>query len=151
MPAWMPWLLLNVLALIGATREAQRVVGWLAFLAERLAAIPCGPEVVVFLVALGLGGLPSFLNAVPPPSTHDEFAYLLAADTFAHGRLTNPPHQLWEHFETFHEIMQPTYAAKFPPAQGVALLTGRLLGAPIIGAWGTDAIACAAMCWMIRG
>src|SRR5690349_8553288 len=52
------------------------------------------------------------------PEIHDEYAYTLAGETFAHGRLTNLPHPLWRSFQTFHTLMRPTYQAKYPPAQG---------------------------------
>lgn len=84
-------------------------------------------------------------------SAYDEFSYLLAADTFASGRLTNPTHPMRRHFETRSVNHVPTYHSIYPPGQGAFLAMGRVLtGHPIVGVWISMALASMATCYLLQ-
>jgi hypothetical protein len=105
-----------------------------------------GLGVIVLRAAL----LPLF--PVPLPFVPDDFSFLLASDTFVHGRLTNPTPAMWTHFESIHISMQPTYQSMYFPGQGLLFAVGQLLfHQPWLAALVMDGLMCAGIVWMLQG
>ena len=113
---------------------------------RRLAASPAKALVLFFALGAGVTAA-SFLAFGPPiPKVTDEFGHLLVADTSLHGRLANPGHPMWRHFDIY-ALQFPAYASKYPPGQGALLALGGLFGSKALGLCLGAGLLAAAMAW----
>lgn len=127
---------------------------WFARIERTFARLARRPWLAIVSVGLAapllrLALLPLF--PIPLPYVHDDFSLLLAADTFAHGRLANPTPAMWTHFETFHVTMLPTYGSMYFPGWGLLLAAGQVIfGHPWFAILCINGLMCAAIVWMLQ-
>jgi hypothetical protein len=128
-------------------RAGGRAEQWVRRFANRkkLAVATCA-ALAMFPRAMLLPVMP-----IPKPQIVDEFSYILGAETLAKGRLTNPVHPLWQHFESFHINMVPTYESQYEPAPSAFMALGLILGKSCWwGVWLATGLMCAAICWSLQ-
>ncbi len=87
----------------------------------------------------------------PKPMVSDEFAYLLAAETFAGFALSAPSPPSPESFQSTHVLVEPTHASKYPPGQSLLLTLGIWLGEPALGLALGGCLAALCLLWALRG
>ncbi len=103
-----------------------------------------------FLIGTLLPMTWGFIRGFPVPHAQDEFSYTVAADTYAHGRITNPTPPSFESFESGHIIVEPSYISKYPPLQGLFMAIGQILfNQQIFGVWLSCGLMAASLFWML--
>lgn len=121
-------------------------------MADTLARRPGWCMLALALVPIGLRLMLVWRFTIPAPGVSDDFSYLLAADTLRHFRLANPTHPLYQFFETFFVLQQPTYSSIFPLGQPFFLAVGQMLtGNAWFGVALTSGALAALSYWMLRG
>ena len=112
--------------------------------------VVCGVVAAFLPLVIRFALLPSI--PIPAPAVQEEFSDLLQADTFAHGRLANPPHAMSVFFDNVHIIQYPTYASARLPGIAVFLWAGEaMFHQPWLGVCLAAATMCGAFYWMLLG
>lgn len=145
--------LLEIVMIAAAAWAWKR--GWRPRLGAMIFPQPARPWMAAISLAAGAVALRLALIPVIPvpiPVVSDEFSHLLLADTLAHGRLANPVHAFWQHFESLHILQQPHYVSNYFPGHALVLAAARVsVGHPWAGVLAESAAFLAVLYWMLRG
>jgi len=146
------WIYLGVLIFLSCLAPRRSVLlssinRALRRLANRRRAAVLTTVLVVFFGRLSLMGS----LGIPRPGIADEFGYLLIADTFAHGRMSNATPPLWKSLETIHVFHTPTYQSQYPIGYPAVLALAEIaLKNPWWAVCLITAIMCGAITWMLQ-
>ena len=133
-------------------RLGSDAFGWVERQFAGLARHRSRQIIAVGLLAVALRAIMLAWLGVPEPAVFDETSIVLQAQTLALGRLANPPHLFWEHFETFYVNQLPAYASMYFPGRGAPLAAGLLIANNAwIGVWFSVVLMCMAATWMLQG
>lgn len=79
-----------------------------------------------------------------PPAFHDEFSYLLQAETFADGRWSYPSHPSAARlFDQMHVLNEGQFASRYFPGAGLWIVSLRTLGCSALAAsWAATVVVC---------
>jgi hypothetical protein len=113
--------------------------------------IPCAPpsRLKMIITAIVLSGLSLFMShhvasldvhgktfGELPPAYHDEYSYLLQAETYLDGRVSYPVHPTHpELFSQFHVVNESQFASRYVPATGLVIAPAIQAGNPYWGHW----------------
>jgi hypothetical protein len=122
--------LLSVLVLAGLIAIGRKSRSWTTY-PERIAIALAGPSAPAAFGALTFVIVTLVWRSLAQPGVvHDERAYLLQAEIFAHGRWTAAAPPIADFFEQMHVFIEPAVFAKYPPAHALTLVPGIWLGLP---------------------
>ena len=141
-----------VVLALAAPRFGSSAFKWVECRFAKLAQHRVRQIIAVGLLAVVLRALVLVWLGEPEPSVFDETSIVLQGQTFALGRLANPTHLFWEHFETFYVNQLPAYASMYFPGRGAPLAAGLLIAHNAwIGVWLSVVLMCMAATWMLQG
>lgn len=125
----------------------------LAWVEEKFAPLATHPiRQILFVGTLAIVVRAALIPWIDPvPVNFDENSIILQAQTMAAGRLVNPAHPLWEHFETYYVNQLPAYASMYFPGRGIPPALGLLIADNAwLGVWISMVALCMASVWMLQ-
>jgi dolichyl-phosphate-mannose-protein mannosyltransferase len=124
--------LLSILLVLVSVLLAKRSHGFDVTVFERLADRRYLPVVLGAVNAVLVWWMFGF-ELSPVPQIHDEAAYLLQAELFAHGRWTEAARPLPEFFTQMYVFTTPVLTSKYPPGTSLFLTPFVCIGFPVLG------------------
>lgn len=120
--------------------------------------IPAAPDFRDWLAAICLAGLAWSMSAAvgrefgkSPPAYHDEYSYLVQAETLRAGRISYPsPSRLPHLFDQVHVLNEGQFASRYYPGTGLWIVPWLGTGTPQQAQWFAQAIIAWLAFWTAR-